>query len=76
MIQDILTHGIVIFSIGLVIRSFVRFFTVKLSGKNDGLIHGHDCGSCNSSCSLKSVMNTIEDNTRDIQSFNTGSINK
>jgi hypothetical protein len=72
MIQDILTHGIVIFSMILVIRSFVRFFTVKLNGENDSLVHGHDCGSCSSSCSLKNVMNTIEENTREIRSVNTG----
>ena len=71
MIQDILTQGIIIFSLILLIRSFVRFFTVKLSGKNDDKVHGHSCGTCNSSCSLKSVMTTIEENTKEIDAMHT-----
>jgi hypothetical protein len=70
MIQDILTQGIVAFSVLLVLRSIVRFFTLKLSAKKNSIALGHDCGSCGSTCSLKGVMNTIEQNAVDVGNVN------
>ncbi len=58
MIQDIITYTIILVSLLLFIRSFVRFFTVRTSLENNS----HACGSCDKSCALKSVMNNIEKN--------------
>lgn len=63
MIQDILTNSILIGSIFLVLRSFVRFFTVRTSARSGA----HACGSCDASCPMKGVMQTIESNAKDIQ---------
>ena len=66
MIQDILTNSILIVSIFLVLRSFIRFFTVKTNAKSSA----HACGTCDSSCPMKGVMQTIEGNSKDIQHSN------
>jgi hypothetical protein len=67
MIQDILTHSLLILSAFLVLRSFVRFFTVKTSSNGSLSGSGHSCGSCDSSCSMKSIMGTIDINAKDLK---------
>lgn len=56
MIQDILTYSAIVISLVLMLRSFIRFFTVRTQMSS---MSQYGCGSCDKSCPMKSVMTGI-----------------